>query len=57
MSIYHITNLPEGKHTIKLVVKGEKRPESEGAKVYVNEAIVFKTGDKISDNYKFSFQK
>jgi hypothetical protein len=57
MSIYHIINLPEGKHTIKLVVKGEKRPESEGAKVYVNEAIVFKTGDKISDNYKFSFQK
>jgi len=57
MSIYHITNLPEGKHTIKLVVKGEKRPESEGSRVYVNEAIVFKTGDKISDNYKFSFQK
>jgi hypothetical protein len=57
MSLYHITNLQEGRHTIKLVVKGEKRAESEGAKVYVNEAVVFKTGDKISDNYKFSFQK
>lgn len=57
MNLYHITNLPEGKHTVKLVVKGEKRPESEGAKVYVNEALVFKTADKISDTYKFSFQQ
>ena len=25
MNLYHITNLPEGKHTIKLVVKGEEK--------------------------------
>jgi len=57
MNIYHITNLPEGKHTIRLVVKGEKRPESAGTNVYVTEAAVFKTADKINENYKYSFQK
>jgi hypothetical protein len=57
MDIYHVLNLSQGKHTVKLVVKGEKRPESEGAKVYVSGALVFKTADKISDNFKFAFQK
>jgi hypothetical protein len=46
MDIYHITNLPEGKHTIRLVVKGEKRPESAGTNVYITNAVVFKTGIK-----------
>jgi len=57
MNLYHITNLPEGKHTVKLVVKGEKRPESAGTNVYISSAVVFKTADKINENYKFSFQK
>jgi len=57
MDLYHITNLPEGKHTIKLIVKGEKRTESLASNVYVSEAVVFKTADKINENYKFSFQK
>lgn len=57
MDLYHITNLPSGKHTIKLVVKGEKRPESSGTNVYVSEAVIFKTADKTNENYKFSFQK
>ncbi len=57
MNLYHITNLQEGKHTIKLIVKGEKRPESDGTNVYITEAVVFKTADKINENYKFSFQK
>ena len=57
MNIYHITNLPEGKHTIRLVVKGEKRPESAGTNVYITEAAIFKTADKINENYKYSFQK
>ena len=57
MNLYHITNLPEGKHTIKLIVKGEKRTESSASNVYVSEAVVFKTADKINENYKFSFQK
>jgi hypothetical protein len=57
MDLYHITGLQEGKHTIKVVVKGEKRPEALAANVYINEILVFKTADKISENYKFSFQK
>lgn len=57
MNLYHITNLPEGKHTVRLVVKGEKRPESEGTHVYICNAVVFRTADKINENFKFSFQK
>jgi ADP-ribosylglycohydrolase len=57
MNLYHITNLSQGKHTIRLVIKGEKRPESQGTNVYITNAVVFKTADKINENYKFSFQK
>lgn len=56
MDLFHVTNLQEGKHTVKLVVKGEKRPESEGTGVFVSEAVVFKTSKKVSDGFKFSFQ-
>jgi hypothetical protein len=57
MDMVHFTNLQPGKHTIRLVVKGEKRPESEGSRVYVTEAIVFKTADKVSETKIFSFLK
>lgn len=56
MDLFHITDLPEGKHTIRIVVKGEKRPESEGPNVYLSEGVVFKTADKFNERYKFSFQ-
>ena len=52
-----ILNLPEGKHTVRIVVKGEKRPESEGTQIYLTEATVFRPGEKINDNHKFSFQQ
>jgi hypothetical protein len=55
-SIWHVMNLSPGEHTVKLVVKGEKRPESAAARVYVTSATVFKTGSKKSDNYRFSFE-
>jgi len=57
MNLYHIINLPQGKHIIRLVVKGEKRPESQGTNVYISEAVVFKTAEKTNENFKFSFQK
>lgn len=57
MDLYHITNLQQGKHTVKIVVKGEKRPEATAANLYLTKAIVFKTGNKTNENYKFSFQK
>jgi hypothetical protein len=40
-SIWHIMNLPAGEHTIKLINKGEKRPESEGSKIYITKAFIF----------------
>ena len=52
-----ILNLPDGKHTVRIVVKGEKRPESEGTRIYLTEATTFRTGKKITDNHKFSFQE
>ncbi len=57
MDLYHITNLSPGKHTVKVVVKGEKRPEATATNLYLSKAIVFKTADKTNVNYKFSFQK
>jgi hypothetical protein len=56
-SIWHILNLKEGDHKIRLVVKGEKRAESEGKNVYITSAIIFKTAPKKSDSFKFSFEK
>jgi hypothetical protein len=57
MDLYHITGLQQGKHTILVVAKGEKRQESLGTRVYITEAVVFKTGDKVSENTLFSFLK
>jgi len=57
MNIYHILGLREGKHTVKIVVKGEKRPESQGENVYVSGATVYKTSKKANEEYKFSFQQ
>jgi hypothetical protein len=56
MNLYHITNLQQGKHVVKVVVKGEKRPESSAANLYITKAVVFKTADKKNENFKFSFQ-
>lgn len=56
-SIWHVLNLKPGKHQVKLVVKGEKRAESKGTRIYITQALIFKTTAKKSDNYKFSFEK
>ena len=56
-SIWHVMNLHDGEHTVKLVVQGEKRPESEGTRVAITGATIFRTEPKKSDNYKFSFQQ
>jgi hypothetical protein len=56
-SIWHVLNLSQGDHTLKLVVKGEKRPESEGTNVYIASATIFKSAPKKSEGYKFTFEK
>ena len=55
--IWHVLNLQPGVHNVKLVVKGEKRPESGGTRVYVASIKIFKTAPKKSDTYKFTFEK
>ena len=57
VSIWHIFNLKPGDHKIRIVVKGEKRPESAGTLVYVTSATIFKTAPKKNESYKFSFEK
>jgi hypothetical protein len=55
-SIWHVLNLQPGDHKVRLVVKGEKRPESSGTKVYITSAIIFKTAPKKNESFKFSFE-
>lgn len=55
ISIFHALNLPQGKHTVKLVVKDKKYPDSEGNNIYITDAVVYKSGNKLSEDYKFSF--
>ena len=57
VSIWHKFQLSPGKHTVKLLVAGEKHPDSMGANIYLTQAILFKTGDKKSDGYRFTFEK
>ena len=56
-SIWHILNLKPGDHKVRLDVKGEKRPESAGTRVYITSATIFKTAIKKNDTYRFSFEK
>jgi hypothetical protein len=44
--IWHALDLQPGEHTMKIVVKGEKRPESEAARVYITSAKIFRTEKK-----------
>jgi hypothetical protein len=57
MSLWHAFNLQPGKHMVRVVVKGDKRPESLGTKIYITEAQVFKTGNKEDQNSLLSFEK
>lgn len=40
--LYHITELPKGKHTLKVVVSDDKNPASAGHKVYIERIVVYK---------------
>jgi hypothetical protein len=56
-SIWHILNLEPGDHRARIVVKGEKRPESSGTRVYITSATIFSTGPKKSNGFKFTFEE
>jgi len=55
-SIWHIMNLDPGDHSVRLVVKGEKRPESSGTRVYITSATIFRTEPKKNEDFRFSFE-
>jgi hypothetical protein len=57
VSIWHVLNLKPGDHKIRIIVKGEKRPESAGTRVYITSATIFKTAPKKNESWKFSFEK
>lgn len=55
--IWHVMNLQPGEHTMRLVVKGEKRPEAEGARVYITSAKIFRTEKKKNEDFRFTFER
>jgi hypothetical protein len=57
ITIWHVTGLTSSTHKVKIVVKGEKKPESLGTNIYITKAIIYQTGKKHSDSSKLSFDK
>ena len=55
-SIWHKFNLSQGNHKVRIEVKGEKRSGSEASKVNLTDALVFITGKKKNDTFRFSFE-
>ena len=41
-AIWHCFNLPPGKHTLRIVVRGETYPGSQGAEVGVHDLVIFR---------------
>ena len=56
-SMWHVINLQPGEHKVQLIVKGEKRPESEGSKIYITGARIYRTEKKKNEGFRFSFEK
>jgi hypothetical protein len=56
-SIWHKFNLTPGTHKVRIEVRGEKRAESEGTKINLTDALVFKTAQKKNEKFKFSFEQ
>lgn len=57
VSLWHVTGLNDSLHSVRVIVKGEKRPESEGTNVYLTGATIFTTGAKKNDILKLSFDR
>ena len=47
INIFHILNLPQGKHSVRLVVKGEKRAESADCVIGVTGAVIFRASGEL----------
>jgi hypothetical protein len=57
MVLWHAFGLEPGDHTVKLEIRGEKRPESSGTGVFLTQALVFKTAPKKNEGFRYSFEK
>jgi hypothetical protein len=55
-SIWHKFGLTQGNHKVRIEIRGEKVPESEGTKINLTDALVFITAPKKNENFKFSFE-
>ena len=42
INICHVLNLAPGRHTLKVVVTGDRKPESMDSRIYICDALVFK---------------
>lgn len=43
-SVWHVFGLVQGRHTVRLVVRGEPQADSKGSKVTIDDAIIFGLG-------------
>ena len=41
-NLWHRFDLPAGKHTVRLVVRGEKFRESTGAEIRIHDLIIYR---------------
>ena len=57
VSIWHVLDLQPGDHKVRIIIKGEKRPESSGTRLYITSMTIFKTAPKKNEEYRFSFEK
>ncbi len=44
--LWHAMNLPQGRHTVKLVVAAGKKPEATGSKIYITGATIFRQSEE-----------
>ena len=57
ITLWHVTGLTDSLHSVKLLVKADKNPESLGTNLYITQAVIYKTAPKKSASFKFSFEK
>jgi ADP-ribosylglycohydrolase len=57
VSIWHCFKLEPENHKVAIIVKGTKRPESDGSRLYITAATIFRTAPKKNEKWKFSFEK
>ena len=55
--LWHKLGLDDGEHTVRIVLNGDKNPDSNGTRVRISGATVFTTGSKKNETYKLSFEQ